>query len=595
METRTERQPGGRLALLLVLAVVLLIRLPFLNQAVQGDDVYYLAEAEHAQIDPLHPTHFRYVFLGDMVDMRGHPHPPLNAWFLGLLLAVLKDIREVPFHAVYILFSIVAALSMWSLAKRFSPHPLWATLLFLAVPAFVVNGNSFESDLPFLAFWMAGVALFAAGRYRASAVALALAALAAYQAIFATPILWWHVWLFERRKREAWAVTLVPPATLALWQVLERLSTGALPASVLEGYLSAYDFESLVNKLSSVAALTGHACFLVFPALIPGAAMLAWKKRREPDTLFLLGWTGLFLAAALAVFFAGSARYLLPVAAPVALLASRLRRRWLAAGFGIQMGLSLMLATVNYQHWDGYRQFAASLPTADRRVWINADWGLRYYLEAAGGLALQHDQPVRPGDLVVSSELFSPVGFHELVAPVAQREIRPGIPLRLIGLDTHSGYSTSSKGLLPFGVSSGPIDRVRAEVVVERHPTLAFLPMNAPEAAQQIVSGIYDLEGAVRWMSGQGVVLLKNPALPATLEANFHIPAPSPVRHVRLFLNGQQAAELSCPAPGIYRISTSRRALSGSESTVSLIADKTFTAPPDRRILSVVLISVGFK
>jgi len=57
-------------------------------------------------------------------------------------------------------FSLIAACAMWSLARRFSPHPLWAALLFIAVPAFVVNGNSLETDLPFLAFWMAAVALF---------------------------------------------------------------------------------------------------------------------------------------------------------------------------------------------------------------------------------------------------------------------------------------------------------------------------------------------------------------------------------------------------------------------------------------------------
>ena len=119
------------LGLAIVVAVVLLIRLPFLNQAIQGDDVYYLAGAEHAQIDPLHPNDVRYVFLGDAVDLRGFPHPPFNAWFLGLLLALVGDIREVPFHTAYILFSLVAALSMWSLARRFSPHPLWAALLFL--------------------------------------------------------------------------------------------------------------------------------------------------------------------------------------------------------------------------------------------------------------------------------------------------------------------------------------------------------------------------------------------------------------------------------------------------------------------------------
>ena len=156
----TEPRPlgSGLWPLALILAVVLLIRLPFLNQAIQGDDVYYLAAAEHAQIEPLDPNHVQYVSIGDRVDLRGFPHPPLNAWFLALLLAAIGDIREVPFHAAYMLFSVIAALAMWSLAKRFSPHPLWATLLFLAVPAFVVNGNSLESDLPFLAFWMAAVA-----------------------------------------------------------------------------------------------------------------------------------------------------------------------------------------------------------------------------------------------------------------------------------------------------------------------------------------------------------------------------------------------------------------------------------------------------
>jgi 4-amino-4-deoxy-L-arabinose transferase-like glycosyltransferase len=148
-----------RYGFLIVLALVLLIRLPFLDQAIQGDDVYYLAGAPHAQIDPAHPNHGSYVFLGDMVDMRGHPHPPLNAWALAALLALFGDVYEVPFHAAYILFSLIAAASVWSLAKRFTTRPVLATALFLFTPAFVVNGNSFEADVPFLAFWLAAVAL----------------------------------------------------------------------------------------------------------------------------------------------------------------------------------------------------------------------------------------------------------------------------------------------------------------------------------------------------------------------------------------------------------------------------------------------------
>ena len=39
--------------------------------------------------------------------------------------------------------------------------------------------------------------------------------------------------------------------------------------------------------------------------------------------------------------------------------------------------------------------------------------------------------------------------------------------------------------------------------------------MNAPEADQQIVSGVYQLEeGRYRWMAGRAVVLLKRPDRP---------------------------------------------------------------------------------
>src|SRR5688572_17881140 len=124
--------------LLVTFGIVLLLRLPFLTQPVQGDDVYYLFGAQHALIDPAHPSHAKYVFQGEVVDMRGHPHPPLNSWILAALLAIFGDVYEVPFHAVYIVFSLIAAWAMWSLARRFSEWPLGATLLFLSVPAFVV-------------------------------------------------------------------------------------------------------------------------------------------------------------------------------------------------------------------------------------------------------------------------------------------------------------------------------------------------------------------------------------------------------------------------------------------------------------------------
>jgi len=367
--------------------------------------------------------------------------------------------------------------------------------------------------------------------------------------------------------------------------------------AVSAGYMSSYGLQTLANKLPNAAALAVHACFMVFPALLPGAIWLAWKRRGR-DTAFLAAWIALFFAGAAILFFAGSARYLLPMAAPVALLVSRLRVRWLALGFAAQMALSLSLAFVNDQHWDGYRQFARQIRAMDagHRVFINGEWGLRYYLEADGGRPLERGQVLRAGDVVVSSQLAYPIEFHAPAAIMAEKAIRASIPLQLIGLEARSGYSTAAKGLRPFDISTAPIDIVRAAIVLDRHPTLSYLPMNAPEARDQIISGLYDLEaGAWRWMSGSAVVLLKSPPQPMPVEATFTIPAAAPARHVELLLDGQTVASEQYSGPGSYTLKSPPQQPAGETATVTLTVDRTFSVAGDQRDLGVVVSALGFK
>lgn len=602
MEARLDGEHGlrGRAGLLLILALVLLLRVPFLNQAVQGDDPVYLAEASHALIDPLHPDNSTYVFRGVAVDQRGLSHPPMDAWILAGLLAVFGDVKEVPFHAAYILFSLLAAWAMWRLARRFSPQPLWAALLFLAVPTFVVNGNSLETDLPFLAFWMAAIALFCAGKLLPAALAMILAALTAYQAVFLTPILAVYVWLFHRQSVARWLMIWTAPAAIAAWQLYERSTTGAMPAAVLAGYFRSYGFQALESKISNAMALFVHSWFIVFPALAVAALPLVWRRRREPETIFLMAWIALFFGGAVVVLFAGSARYLLPMAAPVALLASRLPRRWVAAGFAVQMTLSLGLAAMNYQHWGAVRAYAASLAPSieNHRVWVDDEWGLRHYMEQQGALPLRQSERLRAGDIVVSSELSHAVKVSAPVTPVAPAvEIRPAIPLRIIGLETRSGYSSASFGrLFPFGISTGVIDRLRAVEVVERHPALSYLPMAAPQAGTQIVSGIYDLEDhSFRWMSRLATVALKSPAAAAALTLSFRIPAQSPTRRVTLRIDGKEVASQTYAAAGDYTLESPPVLPVTPEVLVEIEVDRTFTSPPDVRELGIVLNGIGFR
>ncbi len=652
METRILS--SWRAQALIVLILVLALRLPFLNQAIQGDDYYYLSGAMHAQIDPLHPTHGEYVFTGKKVSMRGHPHPPLNMWVLGGLLALFGDIDEVRFHAAYILFSLIAAWAMLWLARRFSPIPVWATLLFLAVPPFLVNGNSLESDVPFLAFWMASAAFFiAAVDWRsplllaAAAAALVPASLGAYQSVLLMPILAVYLWIHDRGWKMGWLALATPAAVIGLWQLFERITGGALPASVLAGHFESYGLQGMSNKLNNAVALTVHAGWIVFPLLairafwrLPrwgwaavtmaalagavwldphplfwvtfgaGLAAILWcltrlPDWRSPDQWFLAAWVVLFFAAALILFFAGSARYLLPIAAPVCLLVTRQLPRakaWLAVGFALQLLIGLGLAIVNYQHWDGYRQFVRELADEfpSRRVWVNGEWGLRYYAEALGGLALEQSQPVQAGDAVLTSELSFPSEFTTgggVRTELRAANIESAIPLQIIGLHARSAYSTVTLGYRPFDVVREPIDQVRAEVVLERKPALSYLPMNAPQAESQIVSGVYKLEnGAWRWMAGRGVLLLKPPAIAAPLEANFYIPEQSPARTVTILADGVEVAHGEYPEPGSYTLVSDRViAAAGDSVVIEILAGGTFSPPGDQRELGLVLNAAGFR
>jgi len=621
---------------LAIVALVVLLRLPFLHQAIQGDDLDYLYGAEHAQIDPLHPLDTHYMFSGDMVDMRGHSHGPGNPWILAMLLAAMGDVREAPFHLAYTLFSIVAALAMWSLARRFCERPLAATLLFIAVPAFVVNGNSFEADLPFLAFWMASVALFVKAvdddsilALAGSAIAGALAGLTAYQAVLLTPVL--AVYLFQRRRAwyPAWIVILAAPLAIAVWQLWEWRTRGALPAAVLMGYMRSYSFNKTSNTLRSSVALVVHSGWIVSPLLVIaafrpkatkwrwflaagamlaaalydlnplfwfsvgcGVLLLTWLITEALHRDFLAMWAGIFFAGALLIFFAGSARYLLPIAAPVAILAARAvpSTRWLTVGFALQLMLSLGLATANYQHWDGYRQFAKTLApdVAQHRVWVDAEWGLRYYLESEGALPLSRDQAIQPDDIVVSSALAHAVTINAPLAQLSAADIVPSVPLRLISLSHRSAYSSAAGGLLPFEISKGPVDRVRADLVVDRKPVLSYLDPKDPQAPAHILSGLFP-DG---WMSERASVLLIPKS--TAVEVVLYIPQQAPARHVQLFVDGQLVAEDTFNGPGSYKLSAPFQS-SNPTATVSIAVDKTFNAPGDRRNLGVVITGLGFR
>ena len=503
--------------LLLLAVFTLALHAPFLLQPVQGDEVNYLDMAAHVLKQPLTPLNFQFVFQGTLVDAAGHPHPPLNAYILAVAWLLRGHFSVLFFHCFYLLFALGISFAGYALAARFTAQPLWGALLIAASPLVQVNTNTLASpEAPALALLLAGAAAFFAEWFWLSGIALALAGLTELQALALPPIL--LLGYFIRRRGPAtasgagvlgpygwirmapagvWFVLAAPFLALGGWQALEWALTGRLPFAVLAGYASNPNLSRFGLKGASALALLEHLGVLVTfvplawrrlwglaPALLAGflvtdypwwerillaifvalgvnALVWLWESRREP---VLAGWCLLYFGFALVAFFAGAARYLLPLAAPMVLLfvlEFHGRRRVLGLALAVNLLFGLNISFAAYEFARVYAQVA---PPPCRPFLVNGEWGFRYYMTARGGQPLQGVSVPTTGEWIVASDL-SLAGKYDSLAeetatPLRTIDLRVRTPLRLIDRHVHSGFSASSFGLLPFSFSNQPLDRI---------------------------------------------------------------------------------------------------------------------------------------
>ena len=499
--------------LLLLGGFTLLLHLPFLFQPVQGDEVNYLEMAKQVLERPLTPLDFRYVFQGRQVDMAGHPHPPLNAYILALLWVLWGGFSPLFFHGAYLMFALTISFAAYALAARFTTQPLWAALLVASSPLVQVNTNTLAGpEGPTLAFLLLGAALYLRERFLAGGIFLALAGFTALQALALPPILLLsYVWRRARPPRAAWAAAAAPFLLLIAWQALQFALTGHMPIAVLLGYMTGPTFGRLNLKGANALALVQHlgvlvtllplsrlrpvllvpgllaavlvpgypwwerAMLLVFVSLGIHALLWLWNARNSEP--FLAGWCLLYFAFALVAFFAGAARYLLPLVAPMVLLFVRqfAARRWLALalGFNIFLGLNLSFAAYEFS-----RVYAQIQPPSGPTFLVNGEWGFRYHMIRSGGRALEQSSVPNPGEWIISSALSLAGNYGSLAeavaVPLEVEELSVRSPLRLVDRHAHSGFSSVTFGLLPFSFSRRPVDRITYA------RTSPFLNLEAP-------------------------------------------------------------------------------------------------------------------
>lgn len=379
-----DQKVRGLRALLPLVGLTLLLQLPFVNQAFHLDDVNYLDIAKNVMEHPLFPLDMSYVFEGRYVSMWGHPHPPLNSYVMAVVLLLNgRHASEVALHVTYLFFPILATISFYFLARRFTRFPVLATAVFSSVPTLQVVAHTLMADVPLLALWLCAMTLFIYGvdrsnlsLERGALVPLIAAVFYAYQGLALIPLLALYAW--QRRRLDKWrgAMLCLPILLLIGWQALGYIHRGSTYVVTLFEYLSWWGWGQPAkiarNLLSSFAYLGGTILFFPFLFVAFGrrwwgtssllgvvvAAGVAQTElggygltqkiffvfcfaggliatvwvlrgffasllRKDHDFLFLSLWFLGVLTYCSLIFITGSARYLLPAAPPLTLLLVR--------------------------------------------------------------------------------------------------------------------------------------------------------------------------------------------------------------------------------------------------------------------------------
>jgi 4-amino-4-deoxy-L-arabinose transferase-like glycosyltransferase len=500
-----------------LILVVLAGVVPFSSRAVFLDEHIFLKIARNAHDNWLFPQDMPGMFFGiPLENYSAHTHPPVGEYVLALIYALLGGFDEVSFRLLYSAFSILAVLSFYKLALRFTTAPLYVSLLFAVTPAFFLYMPTLMMDIPMLAFLLTGFAAYyeyLQGRKWAlvlASVCFVLAVGTGYTALVPLGCFFIGLLLARRPRIELISVAVAPLA-LTLWLAAMSLHFGTFP---LVQTVQFFASQGSV-RMNSLATLTFLGGVTVFPWIAIGkrvspvvmfltlAAMYApWPARVYPlwvavlagagiamlvlfatcgarlvaavqrsEALFLLLWAPATLVFFIVVGDMINARYILLSVPPLYLVIFReTTERRLISVIVPTAFLSVVLAYADFTFVNANRDWVernvVPLQQQGFRVWGGAESGLRFYLEQRGIVSLtSKDTQAAPIDLVVRHAGFPfRYGLSEHIEPLLvvlkTFTLEDRFPIRTFNAVSRAGMHDSRLGLAPFTLSRAPFDRI---------------------------------------------------------------------------------------------------------------------------------------
>lgn len=231
--------------------LVCLLFLPFVNKAFHIDDYYFLVWGELFDWNPLIAIPRDFMHQGLFIK-EALPYDLTHPLLVPYLLKVLQEIfgrNEWPLHLVFLFFPLLALLSLAKLlvltGYEYKLKVLVTLALFGTLPAFVVNGQNLMSDVPTLAFLLAGVAsvVEAATSQRIELVWkgagwLTCAVFTSYQALcFVVLLMAFVLFVSQSRRQKFYSVVilLIPLMLMLGWLLLIYLDYGTFPGQRASG------------------------------------------------------------------------------------------------------------------------------------------------------------------------------------------------------------------------------------------------------------------------------------------------------------------------------------------------------------------------
>lgn len=504
--------------------------LPFLGKAPVIDEESYLWLGAHVSVLRPYDWHRVWQPYVDAPDSFIFAHPPLFLWGLAALHALAPVVWLARVLVVLPFVSLYAwAVARW--ASRTTSHADLAAGLWLASASVQLGlQDSLMIDLPAVALVTAGLALYrdaldeGEGLWRAGAV-LGLAVATKYaMGMVVVPVLA-HLGVAVARRRLSWAhvaalvgpLLLVPAvgeaAMLAVYGrvhayevllhrndiasgpvlarglgVLARMALLPLPLVLVLARPVVAAIGALIGLLAlGVVRPEGpggvEVGLLLVCAMIGGvgvaravAGVLSGARRRrkgDRDDALLLGLVILGVVAG--VVFGhnyASARYLLPAAAPLAILYTRSAEEVSGGKTVARVGLlasvvlALALSVADYRFGrSGVESAVAAADAVEKRAppdrRFAGEWSFRYTLEQRGWTRYTPGEALAPGTLVAVAEHESP-GTYPRGAwePVDRIESVDRFPVRVMLPGRGISLYAETLGALPFGLSGAPMESV---------------------------------------------------------------------------------------------------------------------------------------